>query len=67
MFTQLHPSPNFTQLLHLICVIGTNVASPTDGDGILDCPEQIQLTEIAGHWCSKAEPRSLTVFVFVCG
>ena len=37
---------------------GKNVASPTDKDGILDCPEQIQLTEIECQWNSHAEPRS---------
>ena len=40
--------------------IGTNVASPTNEDGILDCPEQMQLTEIEGQWSSKPEPMSFT-------
>ena len=34
--------------LHLI-KIGTNVESPTDGESILDCPDQIQLKEIEGQ------------------
>ena len=40
--------------------IGTNAASPTNKDGILDCQEQIQLTEIEGQWSSEAESRSST-------
>ena len=32
--------------MHLVCVFGTNVASPADEEGVIDCAEQIQLTEM---------------------
>ena len=58
-------------LIFANAVIVTKGASPTDENVILDCPDQIQLTEIEGQSSFEAELRpiqstSLNVCLSVC-